>query len=178
LEGIQTAVAVGEELDDKLPRHEYYEYFGPDFTLHVTPSNMANQNSKRNLNNLRSKILENLSKLQHVPSIPFTERPPDTELHEMEDEELDIRDKGHTWDGEFSDSDSDSEGFEHHANHRALASSEPAFPRLSLLLYFSWPSSIHVSLSVENQKLLYKVSLKCIALLGLFIAGDFHSWLQ
>lgn len=53
LEGIQTAVAVGEELDDKLPSHEYYEYFGPDFTLHVTPSNMANQNSKRNLNNLR-----------------------------------------------------------------------------------------------------------------------------
>lgn len=125
----ETAVAVGEELDDKLPSHEYYEYFGPDFTLHVTPSNMANQNSKRNLNNLRSKILENLSKLQHVPSIPFTERPPDTELHEMEDEELDIRDKGQTWDGEFSDSDSDSEGFEHHANHRALASSEPAFPR-------------------------------------------------
>jgi hypothetical protein len=95
-----------------------------------------------------------------------------------EDEELDVRDKGHTWDGEFSDSDSDSEGFEHHANHRALASSEPAFPRLSLLLYFSWPSSILVSLSVDKQKLLYKVSLKCIALLGLFIAGDFHSWLQ
>jgi hypothetical protein len=85
----------------------------------------------------RSKILENLSKLQHVPSIPFTERPPDTELHEMEDEELDVRDKGHTWDGEFSDSDSDSEGFEHHANHRALASSEPAFPRLSL--YYTSP---------------------------------------
>jgi hypothetical protein len=96
----------------------------------------------------------------------------------QEDEELDVRDKGQTWDGEFSDSDSDSEGFEHHANHRALASSEPAFPRLSLLLYFSWPSSIHVSLSVDKQKLPYKVSLKCIALLGLFIAGDFHSWLQ
>lgn len=26
--------------------------------------------------------MENLSKLQHVPSVPFSERPPDTELHE------------------------------------------------------------------------------------------------
>jgi hypothetical protein len=51
---LQTAVAVGEELDDKLPHHEYYEYFGPDYTLHVPPSNMANQNSRKDLDNLRS----------------------------------------------------------------------------------------------------------------------------
>lgn len=50
---LQTAVAVGEELDDKLPHHEYYEYFGPDYSLHVAPSNMANQNSKKDLDNLR-----------------------------------------------------------------------------------------------------------------------------
>lgn len=30
----------------------------------------------------RARLLENLSKLQHVPSVPFSERPPDTELHE------------------------------------------------------------------------------------------------
>lgn len=50
---LQTAVAVGEELDDKLPHHEYYEYFGPDYTLHIAPSNMANQNSRKEIDNLR-----------------------------------------------------------------------------------------------------------------------------
>lgn len=49
----QTAVAVGEELEDKLPHNEYYEYFGPDYTLHVTASNMANQNSRKELDALR-----------------------------------------------------------------------------------------------------------------------------
>jgi histone deacetylase 1/2 len=30
----------------------------------------------------RNKLLENLSKLQHVPSVQFSERPPDTEIPE------------------------------------------------------------------------------------------------
>jgi hypothetical protein len=50
-------VAVGEELDDKLPHHEYYEYFGPDYTLHIPPSNMANQNSRQEIDNLRLTFL-------------------------------------------------------------------------------------------------------------------------
>ncbi|KAM1483380.1 hypothetical protein TB2_034764 [Malus domestica] len=28
-------VALGAEVEDKMPQHEYYEYFGPDYTLHV-----------------------------------------------------------------------------------------------------------------------------------------------
>lgn len=35
-----------------------------------------------------SKIVENLSKLQCVPTVPFTENPPDTELHEVLDHGL------------------------------------------------------------------------------------------
>lgn len=31
---------------------------------------------------LREKVLENLGKLRHVPSVPFGERPPDTVLSE------------------------------------------------------------------------------------------------
>jgi len=33
----------------ELPYNEYYEYFGPDFQLHITPSNMENQNSGKYL---------------------------------------------------------------------------------------------------------------------------------
>lgn len=79
----QTGVALGIELEDKMPQHEYYEYFGPDYTLHVAPSNMENKNSRQILEDIRSKLLDNLSKLQHAPSVQFQERPPDTELPEV-----------------------------------------------------------------------------------------------
>lgn len=79
---MQTAVAVGMELEDKMPHNDYYEYFGPDYTLHVTPSNMENQNNRTYLENIRNKLLENLSTLSHAPSAQFQERPPDTEMGE------------------------------------------------------------------------------------------------
>lgn len=79
----QTGVALGIEVDDKMPQHEYYEYFGPDYALHVAPSNMENKNSRHLLDNIRSKLLDNLSKLQHAPSVQFQERPPDSDLGEV-----------------------------------------------------------------------------------------------
>ncbi|KAF7810717.1 Histone deacetylase 19 [Senna tora] len=78
----QTGVALGQEVDDKMPQHEYYEYFGPDYTLHVAPSNMENKNSHHLLDEIRSRLLDYLSKLQHAPSVQFQERPPDSDLGE------------------------------------------------------------------------------------------------
>ena len=66
-----------------MPPNEYYEYFGPDYTLHVAPSNMENKNTRPVLEELRTKILENLSKLRHAPSVQFQERVPDTEIPEV-----------------------------------------------------------------------------------------------
>lgn len=112
----ETAVAVGEELEDKMPHNEYYEYFGPDYTLHVNPSNMENQNARIYLENIKSKLLDNLSKLIHVPNVPFQERPPDTEIPEKEEEEEDVRPKGRLWNGELSDSDSEDRKTKHYRN--------------------------------------------------------------
>ncbi|KAF7140479.1 hypothetical protein RHSIM_Rhsim06G0000400 [Rhododendron simsii] len=78
----ETGVALGVEIEDKMPQHEYYEYFGPDYTLHVAPSNMENKNSRQLLDEIKIKLLDNLSKLQHAPSVQFQERPPDTEIPE------------------------------------------------------------------------------------------------
>ncbi|XP_068481878.1 histone deacetylase 19 isoform X1 [Phaseolus vulgaris] len=101
----ETGVALGIEVDDKMPEHEYYEYFGPDYTLHVAPSNMENKNSRYLLEEIQSKLLENLSKLQHAPSVQFQERPPDSDLGEA-DEDHDNGDE--TWDPD-SDMDVDVE---------------------------------------------------------------------
>lgn len=103
----ETGVALGIEVDDKMPQHEYYEYFGPDYTLHVAPSNMENKNSHHLLEEIRSKLLENLSKLQHAPSVQFQERPPDSDLGEA-DEDHDDGDEHEPWDPD-SDMDMDVE---------------------------------------------------------------------
>lgn len=66
-----------------MPQHEYYEYFGPDYILHVAPSNMENKNSRQLLEEIKSQLLDDLSKLRHAPSVQFQERPPDTELPEV-----------------------------------------------------------------------------------------------
>lgn len=91
----ETGVALGVDIDDKMPQHEYYEYFGPDYTLHVAPSNMENKNSRPMLDEIRAKLLENLSRLQHAPSVPFQERPPEAELPE---EDEDQQDPDERWD--------------------------------------------------------------------------------
>lgn len=76
-------MALGIEIDDKIPQNEYIEYFGPDYNLHVSPSNMENKNSRDLLDGMRAELLENLSRLQHAPSVQFQERPPDTQLPEV-----------------------------------------------------------------------------------------------
>jgi histone deacetylase 1/2 len=103
----ETGVALGQELEDKMPINDYYEYFGPDYTLHVAPSNMENKNSQHQLDDIRSKLLDNLSKLRHAPSVQFQERPPDTELPEADEDEEDM-------DERHDDPDSDMDLDYHH----------------------------------------------------------------
>ncbi|KAK6148316.1 hypothetical protein DH2020_019228 [Rehmannia glutinosa] len=49
----ETAVAVDVEPDNKLPYNDYFEYFGPNYTLHVEPGLMVNLNTKRDLEKIR-----------------------------------------------------------------------------------------------------------------------------
>ncbi|KAK1281075.1 Histone deacetylase 6 [Acorus gramineus] len=100
----ETAVAVDVEPDNRLPYNEYYEYFGPDYTLHIEPTKVENRNSPRNLERTRNVLLEYLSRLQHAPSTQFQERPPDVEPPE-EEKDMDSRKKKPIWDGENYDSE-------------------------------------------------------------------------
>jgi len=37
----------------ELPYNDYFEYYGPDFKLHISPSNMPNQNSSDYLDKIK-----------------------------------------------------------------------------------------------------------------------------
>jgi len=49
----ETSVALGCEIANELPYNDYFEYFGPDFKLHISPSNMANQNTPEYLDKIK-----------------------------------------------------------------------------------------------------------------------------
>ncbi|KAK3241677.1 hypothetical protein CYMTET_48582 [Cymbomonas tetramitiformis] len=83
----ETGLLLDQPLDDKMPTNPYYEYYGPDFRLHIQPSNMENQNSKEYLDKVRCKMLENLRHLDPVPSVQMHETAPDAVLPEEEEEE-------------------------------------------------------------------------------------------
>ena len=49
----ETAVALNVEIANELPYNDYFEYFGPDFKLHISPSNMANQNTSEYMEKIK-----------------------------------------------------------------------------------------------------------------------------
>ena len=49
----ETAVALNVEIANELPYNDYFEYFGPDFKLHISPSNMTNQNTPEYMDKIK-----------------------------------------------------------------------------------------------------------------------------
>jgi len=85
----ETGIALDSKLNDELPYNNYYEYYGPDFNLHIQPSNMENQNTPKYLEKTRSILLETLRQIPHAPSVAYsTPIPHDTRVeYEMSVEE-------------------------------------------------------------------------------------------
>ncbi len=81
----ETGCLLGCDLEDVMPANEFSEYFGPTNTLHITPSNMENQNTREYIDGIRTRILENLSKLPARPGAPFYQVPQDLVNIQMQD---------------------------------------------------------------------------------------------
>uniref|UniRef100_A0A3Q3KUI2 Histone deacetylase 2 n=1 Tax=Mastacembelus armatus TaxID=205130 RepID=A0A3Q3KUI2_9TELE len=124
----ETAVALDTDIPDELPYNDYFEYFGPDFKLHISPSNMTNQNTQEYMDKIKQRLFENLRMLPHAPgvqmqAIPEDAVPDDTVDDDTEDPDkrLSIRstDKRIACDEEFSDSEDEGEGGRRNvANHK------------------------------------------------------------
>merc|ERR1711936_1160499 len=85
----ETSVALDQEIPNELPYNDYFEYFGPDFKLHIAPSNMANQNTSEYVDKIRSRLLENLRMLPHAPGVQMSDIPEDSIDLNKEDEKDD-----------------------------------------------------------------------------------------
>jgi len=49
----ETSVLLGADIPDELPYNDFFEYYGPDYRLHITPSNMENQNDPKYISAIR-----------------------------------------------------------------------------------------------------------------------------
>lgn len=115
----ETSVALGTEIANELPYNDYFEYFGPDFKLHISPSNMANQNTPEYLEKIKTRLFENLRMLPHAPGVQVQAIPEDA-LQEDSDNEDNVNkderlpqrdlDKRIAPDNEYSDSEDEGEG--------------------------------------------------------------------
>jgi len=99
----ETGIALDARMTDELPYNNYYEYYGPDFNLHIQPSNMENQNTPKYLDKTTAMLLEVLKGLPHAPSVQYSTAIPreredvemsreEREEEERENEALDSRD--------------------------------------------------------------------------------------
>merc|ERR1712127_603434 len=93
----ETATALGVEISNELPYNDYFEYYGPDFKLHISPSNMPNQNSGDYLDKIKCKLIENLRMLPHAPGVQMTDIPNDMmNVEETEAEAMDASEEANS----------------------------------------------------------------------------------
>jgi histone deacetylase 1/2 len=62
----ETAVLLGVDIKDALPYNDYFEYYGPDFRLHMPVSNMENLNTKDYLDNVKVQLFDILKNVEPV----------------------------------------------------------------------------------------------------------------
>lgn len=95
----ETSVLLNQPIDNQLPYNDFFDYYSPDFQLHLNPtSNMENLNKPEILQNITSRILQNLKNLQGVPSVQMHPIPPDFILNNTE-----VPSDGHADDDKRSD---------------------------------------------------------------------------
>ncbi|KAI6202824.1 hypothetical protein M3Y94_00484800 [Aphelenchoides besseyi] len=71
----ETSVALNVELSNHLPYNQYVDYYGPDFQLHITPSNMPNMNTRDYLEKVKVEIYESLRQLDPAPGVQMQQVP-------------------------------------------------------------------------------------------------------
>eukprot|EP01083_Nonionella_stella_P060970 158986_1 len=94
----ETSVILESDVGNNIPYNDYFEYYGPDFKLHLQPSDdLPNLNTKSSLENMMQIVLQNIGMLECAPSVPIQDVPRDNRNLGPKDEESkdpDVRETG------------------------------------------------------------------------------------
>ncbi|PAV57223.1 hypothetical protein WR25_11464 [Diploscapter pachys] len=135
----ETTLAVDHEVPDDLPYNDYFEYFGPNYKLHIEPSNTSDDNTPEQLKRIQECIIQNLEKLTIAPSVQMQTYAPEDAFKCLNDGSLQkdmaspdhrlhpsimdsaVQDQGEFYDGE---TEGDDRKNEHNAKRAAEMESE------------------------------------------------------
>jgi hypothetical protein len=85
----ETSVLLNTPISNDIPYNDFFEYYSPDFKLHLTPSTtMDNVNSRDTLEDITGRVLQNLKALTGAPSVQMHPVPPDWVLNRVTAQEL------------------------------------------------------------------------------------------
>lgn len=73
----ETSVLLDEEIPNEIPFNDYYEYYAPDFELHLLPEPRENFNTSAGLVAVRNELLVQLNALGGAPGVQMQEVPPE-----------------------------------------------------------------------------------------------------
>lgn len=76
----ETAITLGchNVINEKIPPNEYYQYFGPNYQLHLEPdASLSNLNTSSFCNIIREQVYDHLNRLDQVPCADYYIIPPD-----------------------------------------------------------------------------------------------------
>jgi len=81
----ETSVLLDSPVSNAIPHNDFFQYYGPEYKLHLSPNDMVNYNSKEDLERTKIEVLQNLTQLDHAPSVQMQYVPPD--LYSLDDPE-------------------------------------------------------------------------------------------
>jgi len=92
----ETGRLMGHDLPDELPTSSLNEfnYYMDNQRLRIEVSNMENSNKREDLDRVKQQVLENLTQLPAVPSVPIVAAPPLAKVPDLPDEDMDVRGGG------------------------------------------------------------------------------------
>ncbi|KAI6197516.1 Histone deacetylase [Aphelenchoides besseyi] len=73
----ETSLAVNMEIPDELPYNDYFEYFGPNYRLHIDPSQANDENDSAYMQLIQTAVLENLGRVPAAPGVQMQPIPTD-----------------------------------------------------------------------------------------------------
>ena len=72
----ETGVALNQELDNQIPMNDFWQYYGPEYELHIQPKrDLNNNNSPQILEKIKTECLKNLELLDGAPGVEFAHVP-------------------------------------------------------------------------------------------------------
>lgn len=104
-----TSVVLDVDIPKEIPYNEYFDYYGPIYSIEVPVSNMKNQNTPSSLEDLVARIHENLRGVGHAPSVQMINVPPSF-IEDRDSDEKSGRQEDTKYSSDYEDF-SDSEDF-------------------------------------------------------------------